>query len=126
VDRVLVFYDDDCGFCRWSVSVVTRWDRRRRVHVAPIRGDEGDVWLAQMDAAQRDGSWHVIARDGQIASGGAAVPVLLRELPGGSPLARTAETFPRTTERAYRAVARHRSSLGRLLRVEACRVPADR
>jgi predicted DCC family thiol-disulfide oxidoreductase YuxK len=126
VDRVLVFYDDCCGFCRWSASVVAHWDRRRRLHFAPIRGDEGDARLAHMDAVQRDGSWHVITREGRVASAGAAVPLLLRELPGGTPLARASETFPRTTDRAYRAVARRRGTLGRLLRVDACRVPTER
>jgi predicted DCC family thiol-disulfide oxidoreductase YuxK len=123
---MLVLYDEDCGVCRWSASALARWDRRRRLRFVPIRSIEGATGLTSMDAEQRDGSWHVITREGRVTSAGAAVPVVLRELPGGRPLARTAETFPRTTERAYRAVARRRASLGKLLRVEACRVPTDR
>lgn len=123
---MLVFYDEDCGFCRWSASVLARWDRRRRLRFVSIRSDEGARRLAPIGTADRDGSWHVITWEGCITSAGAAVPVVLRELPGARPLARAAETFPRTTERAYRAVARRRASLGGLLRVEACRVPTDR
>jgi predicted DCC family thiol-disulfide oxidoreductase YuxK len=123
---MLVLYDDDCGFCRWSASALARWDRRRRLRFAAIRSDEGATRLAAMDATGRDGSWHVITREGAVTSAGAAVPVVLRALPGGRPLARAAETFPRTTERSYRAVARRRASLGKLLRVEACPAPTDR
>ena len=122
----MVLYDDGCGFCRWSASKVARWDRHQQLHFAPIRGPEGDARLGQMDTARRDGSFHVITRDGRIASAGAAVPFLLRELPGGSPLARMADAFPGTTDRAYRAVARRRGWLGHLVHVDACRLPSER
>ena len=82
-----------------------------------------------MDPARRDGSWHLAARDGRVVSAGAAVPFLLRELPGGGPLARVAGAFPRTTDRVYRAVARRREALGRVLhvdRVHACDVSLER
>ena len=95
---------------------------------ASLRSDpkpEGEARLDGMDAAHRDGSWHLITRDGRVASAGAAVPFLLRELPGGSPLAWAADVLPRSTDRAYRAVVRRRFALGRLLHVDACDVPAD-
>jgi predicted DCC family thiol-disulfide oxidoreductase YuxK len=123
MERVVVFYDDGCGFCRWAASKVARWDRRRHLRFAPIRGPEGDGWLGHMDTARRDGSWHVVTRDGRIASAGAAVPFLLRELPGGTLLARMADALPKTTDRAYRAVARRRGWLGHLVHVDACRLP---
>jgi predicted DCC family thiol-disulfide oxidoreductase YuxK len=126
MDRVLVFYDDGCGFCRWSASKIAAWDRHRRLRFAPIQSAEGTARLNGLDQARRDGSWHLITRDGRIASAGGAVPLLLRELPGGSTLARAADTFPWATDRAYRAVARRRATLGRLLHVDACDVPAGR
>lgn len=126
MDSVLVLYDDDCGFCRWSASKIAAWDRNRRLRFAPLRSTEGSARLAGMDPARRDGSWHLVTRDGHIASAGAAVPFLLRELPGGITLARAAETFPCATGRAYRAVARRRMALGRLLHVDACEVPDRR
>lgn len=123
---MIVLYDDGCGFCRWSASKIAGWDRRRRLRFAPIRSAEGDARLGGMDPARRDGSWHLITRDGRVASAGAAVPFLLRELPGGTPLARVADVLPRSTDRAYRAVARRRDALGRLLHVDACDVPVER
>jgi predicted DCC family thiol-disulfide oxidoreductase YuxK len=126
MDRAIVLYDDGCGFCRWSMSKIAAWDRPRRLRFAPIRSAEGEARLEGMDPARRGGSWHLITRDGRVASAGAAVPLLLRELPGGGPLAWVTEALPRTTERAYRAVARRRGELGRLLHVDACDVPTER
>jgi predicted DCC family thiol-disulfide oxidoreductase YuxK len=126
MDRVLVLYDDGCGFCRWSAAKIAAWDRRRRLRFAPIRSAEGETRLDRMDPARRNGSWHLITRDGRTHSAGPAVPFLLRELPGGRPLARLADALPRSTDRAYRAVARRRGALGRLLHVDACDVRAER
>ena len=120
---MIVLYDDRCGFCRWSASKIAAWDRTRRLRFAPIRSAEGEARLDAIDPTRRDDSWHLIARDGRVASAGAAVPLLLRELPGGKPLARVAGAVPRATDRAYRAVARRRDVLGRLLHVETCDVP---
>jgi predicted DCC family thiol-disulfide oxidoreductase YuxK len=123
---MLVLYDDGCGFCRWSAAKIAARDRNRRLRFAPIRSAEGEARLDGMDPAKRDGSWHLITRDGRVASAGAAVPFLLRELPGGSPLAWAADALPRSTDRAYRAVARRRGALGRLLHIDACDVSAER
>jgi predicted DCC family thiol-disulfide oxidoreductase YuxK len=126
MDRVTVFYDDGCGFCRWSASAIAAWGRTRRLRFAPIRSTEGRARLDGVDPARRDGSWHLITRGGSVVSAGAAVPFLLRELPGGRPLAWVAEAFPRTTDRVYRAVARRRRMLGRFLHADARDVPVSR
>jgi predicted DCC family thiol-disulfide oxidoreductase YuxK len=126
MDHVIVLYDDRCGFCRWSASKIAAWDRNSRLRFAPIRSAEGEARSEGMDPALRDDSWHLVTRNGRVVSAGAAVPFLLRELPGGKPLARMADALPRTTERAYRAVARRRGALGRLLHVDACDVPVER
>jgi predicted DCC family thiol-disulfide oxidoreductase YuxK len=126
MDRVIVLFDDRCGFCRWSASKVVAWDRTGRVRFIPIRSSEGEARLEGIGRARREGSWHLVTRDGHVVSAGAAVPFLLRELPGGGPLARLADAIPRTTERGYQAVARRRGALGRLLRVDACDAPVER
>jgi hypothetical protein len=50
-----------------------------------------------------------------VVSAGAAVPELLRLLPGGSPLAALAELSPAATERLYQAVARRRAAFAKLV-----------
>jgi hypothetical protein len=60
-------------------------------------------------------SWHLVEPGTGVHSGGAAVAPLLRMLPGGRPPAAIVSRVPRTAERAYGWVARHRGRLGDLL-----------
>jgi predicted DCC family thiol-disulfide oxidoreductase YuxK len=121
----LVFFDDDCGFCKWSAARLRSWDRRHRLSFATIQGPEGDRDLGELDPDVRYASWHVV-RDGRIWSSGAAVTEILRSLPGGPPLAVFTEAFPDLTEHVYRMIARNRGALGRALGEHACSVDPAR
>jgi predicted DCC family thiol-disulfide oxidoreductase YuxK len=101
-----ILYDPDCGFCRLCVAVLLKWDRDERLR--PVAGDELD-------------SWQLVLPDETVVSAGAAFAPLLRLLPGGRPLARLAERFPRAAERGYRWVADRRSAFGRPLPAAAKR-----
>lgn len=122
MDRATVLYDEDCGFCRWAADRLRAWDSRDRLAFTSIQGVDGARLLAAMDHAGRLASWHVVGSGGELRSAGAAVPVVLRRLPGGAPLATMSDTFPRTTERLYRWTVRHRARLGRMLGQRACAV----
>lgn len=113
----VVLYDADCGFCKWSLDKVLAWDRRGRLKPVAIQSEEGGALLGGMPAEQRLASWHLATPGGRLESAGAAIPPLLRLLPGGRPLATVLGLFPRTTDRAYRWVADHRTAIGSLLRV---------
>jgi predicted DCC family thiol-disulfide oxidoreductase YuxK len=127
MERHVVLYDEDCGFCRWSLDRLLGWDRRDRLRAAPIQSAEGVRLLADLSEDERLASWHLIAPDGGRFSGGAAAAPLARLLPAGVPVAILAETFPRTADRLYRWVSRHRDDLGRRLGEEACAVdPRER
>jgi predicted DCC family thiol-disulfide oxidoreductase YuxK len=127
MERHVVLYDEDCGFCRWSLHRLLRWDRRGRLRVTPIQGEEGGRILADLSEQERLTSWHLVTPDGRRYSGGAATGPLARLLPAGAPLAFLAETFPRSTERLYRWVARNRDALGRRLGEQGCAVdPSER
>ncbi|HEX6331670.1 MAG TPA: DCC1-like thiol-disulfide oxidoreductase family protein [Actinomycetota bacterium] len=121
----VLLYESGCGFCRCSADLVLWWDRRRRLRAVPIRGEEGDRLLSGMAPDRRIATWHLRAPDGRVVSGGRAVAPMLRLLPGGRPLALAAERFPRTVERLYAFVARHRGRLGRLVG-RACSVDGPR
>jgi predicted DCC family thiol-disulfide oxidoreductase YuxK len=121
-----ILYDDDCGFCRWSVDVVLRWDRRRELLAVPIASAEGTSLLSEVPERRRLESWHLRDPDGEIRSAGAAIPALLRLLPGGGPLGALAARMPRTVERLYALVARNRSRLGRVVGRKACSVDPSR
>ena len=113
IERPVVLYDADCGFCRWSLAKILAWDRGGRLRPLAIGSDEGARLLSDLDPERRLASWHFVDRDGKRTSAGAAAAPLLRELPGGRRLAAAVERFPRLTERAYAWVTRNRARLGR-------------
>ena len=125
-ERHVIFYDEDCGFCRWSLERLLRWDRHGRLRAATIQGDEGNLALSDLSEEQRLASWHLVTPTGRRYSGGAAAAPMARLLPAGAPVAFLADTFPRSTDRLYRWVARHRDALGRRLGEQACAVDPSR
>lgn len=114
--RHLILYDAQCGFCRRSLGWFLRWDRRGALEPVALQDPRAAELLADLDPAARMESWHLVSPSGKRWSAGAAVPPLLRLLPGGNPLAALLAASPRTTERAYRFVADHRDAFGRLFR----------
>jgi predicted DCC family thiol-disulfide oxidoreductase YuxK len=108
VERAVILFDGDCGFCRRSVERILRWDRQRRLRPVSLQDPEAEELLAGMNAETRMASWHLVAADGDVHSAGAALPPLLHLLPGGRPLAWLTAAFPAGTERAYAWVARTR------------------
>ena len=115
----VVLYDEDCGFCKWSLDKILTWDRAKRVRPVAIQSEEGDRLLAGVAPGARLDSWHLVTNDGRLFSAGAAAAPLARLLPGGRPLAAVFDAFPHLTERAYTFVARRRPLWARLLRVDA-------
>lgn len=114
---VTVLYDDDCGFCKVSVAVLLRWDRRGLIYPAPIQGREGEDLLAAMAPAERLQSAHLVTAEGTLLSGGEAAPALFRQLPGGRPLAALSAAAMPVTKLAYRLLTRLRSVIGPALPV---------
>ncbi len=110
-----MLYDRDCGLCRWSLAQLLARDRRGRLRPIALGTPEADALLADLTPDQRAASWHLVAPDGRRWSAGAAAPPLLRLLPSGRAPAELVARAPRTTERVYRWVADHRSSLSRLI-----------
>jgi predicted DCC family thiol-disulfide oxidoreductase YuxK len=101
-ERARILYDPDCGFCRWTLAWVLRWDRRRRLEPVPIERPE------DLD------SWH-FERGGRRWSGGMAFAPLLEELPGGRLLAPLARRLEWLLVPGYQWVAEHRSALSKLV-----------
>jgi predicted DCC family thiol-disulfide oxidoreductase YuxK len=121
-----VIYDPDCGFCRWSLALVLARDRARRLRPLALGTPEADDLLADISPAERAASWHLVSPDGRRASAGAAAPPLARVLPGGRLPAALLSHAPNVTERSYRWVADHRSTLSRLIPARAKRHATER
>jgi predicted DCC family thiol-disulfide oxidoreductase YuxK len=111
----VVLYDDDCGFCKWLLAGLLRWDRAGRLRPLALQRPEADELLADLTPHARMASWHLISPAGERWSAGAALPLLLRLLPGGRGPAAVFARFPAATERGYRWVADHRAGLSRLV-----------
>jgi predicted DCC family thiol-disulfide oxidoreductase YuxK len=127
---LIVLYDGECGFCKVMLAVLLSWDRAHRLDPASIQSARGEELLAGMAQQDRLASWHLIDAEGTLYSGGAGIGVIFAALPYGSPIARVASRFERTTSRAYEWVAAHRVLLGRIFsarpRAWAARVIAER
>ena len=111
-----LFYDADCGLCRWTAAKVAAWDRRGVIRLVPLQDShEADRLLGPMDEQTRMASWHLVTADGRVWSAGDGVAPLLRLLPGGGPVARVASALRPVTRRAYDFVAAHRAAFGKAL-----------
>lgn len=115
----IVLYDEDCGFCKWSLDKILAWDRRKALQPVAIQSDEGSRLLAAIPESERLESWHLALPSGEVRSGGAAAAPLAERLPGGKPLAFLFRAFPKITDRSYRFVARHRGRFARLVGADA-------
>jgi predicted DCC family thiol-disulfide oxidoreductase YuxK len=127
MERAVLLFDEDCGFCRWATDRLLQWDRRGALRALPIQSEEGDRLLHGMTEGRKLSSWHLASPDGRVHSAGAAVAPLAHLLPVGRPIALVARSFPAATNAVYRIVARHRAGFARLLGARACAVdPAKR
>jgi predicted DCC family thiol-disulfide oxidoreductase YuxK len=117
VRHVILLYDADCGFCKWTTAKVLAWDRRGRLRPMALQDPEADALLGGMGQERKMASWHLVGSDGDVYSAGKAFPPLLRLLPGGRFFAAAAARFPGLTDRLYDYVAARRSPLGRVLKL---------
>lgn len=107
-----VIYDGACGLCRLCVALLLVCDRRGRLRPVPMDDPRAAPLRGTMAAAQWQASWHLAGPDGRLRSGGAAIPVVCRLLPGFGPLGRLCGAGPDVTQRIYAWVAGHRSRIG--------------
>jgi predicted DCC family thiol-disulfide oxidoreductase YuxK len=122
---MIVVYDADCGFCRWSMAWALAHDSSSALLAAPIQSQLGGQLLADLSPGERLDAAHVISDDGSRQSGGAAVAEVLGTLPRTRALGRLARALPAPTGALYGLVASRRHRFGRLLGREARR-RADR
>jgi predicted DCC family thiol-disulfide oxidoreductase YuxK len=122
---VIVLYDSDCGFCRWTLAWALKRDRNHVLDTHPIQSDRGAELLADLDPEERMSQAHVVHDDGRRESGGAAMRAVLDVLPPARRLAWLARLSPRATDAGYRFVARHRAAFGRLVRAGSAPRPGS-
>ncbi len=121
---VTVAYDEDCGACRWFADNLRKLDRSHNLNFVPIQ--RADRQLLPVPKEERLNAMHAITSDGRVYTGGAAVPVIARELPAGRILSAATDLSPALTDRVYRAAAARRTTIGRWLGADACAVDPSR
>ena len=110
-----LLYDSDCRFCRATLGLLLAWDRHHRLRPVALQSEEGSQLLPELTPQQRLEAVRAIPESGIPHAAGAAAPVVLRELPGGAPLATLAGRLSGPTGRGYALVAGNRSRLSRLV-----------
>jgi predicted DCC family thiol-disulfide oxidoreductase YuxK len=111
----LVLYDGDCGFCKWLLAGLLRFDRAERLQPVALQRPQAEALLADLEPDKRMASMHVIAPEGTRTSAGEALPALLGLLSGGRVPAAVLGRFPRLTGAGYRWVATHRIGISRFV-----------
>ena len=81
IDRATLIYDGECGFCRETVALVSRWDRERRLTVIPFQ-DQARVAAFGIPLPALAAAMHLVLPDGRVLAGADAAADLLRMLPG--------------------------------------------
>ena len=114
-EPLTLLYDADCGFCRWTLAALLRWDRDARLLPVSIQSAEGQALLRDVPPGLRLASAHAVTPDGRVYSGGAAAEHVARLLPAGAPFAAAARALERPVDRSYRWVANHRTGLSRFV-----------
>lgn len=117
-----ILYDEDCGFCRWSVVVVARLVPDAML--VSIQSPLGAELLADLTPDERLRSAHVIV-DGKRESAGAAGAALAEQVSWLRPVGRLARRFPRLADRGYHLVADRRIAISKLV-PRASKERADR
>lgn len=120
-EPLILVYDADCGFCRWSVAALLDRDRRGVLEPMTIEEAGSRGLLDSIDPLDRTRSAHVVLPDGQVLSGGAGVPALAARVPGAAPIGALARVAPRLVDFAYRTIATNRMRISRLVPAEAKR-----
>ncbi|MCW3013685.1 MAG: hypothetical protein JWO02_777 [Solirubrobacterales bacterium] len=117
MSTVHVLYDDDCGFCRWSVAQLLRWDERGRGVLRPvaIQSPEGARLLAAVPEEARLKTAHVVGPDDVVHSGGDAAAVVADVLPAGAPVAFVARLLPWVVRGGYSLIAGNRTRVSKLV-----------
>ena len=69
--RSLVLFDAGCGFCKWLLAGLLRWDRAARVRPIALGAPEAEKLLHDLSPDERLASWHLISPGGERRSGGA-------------------------------------------------------
>ena len=78
-----LLYDSHCSLCAYLAAWVHVHDRYRvRFAIFPMHDPQARSLIPQLSDEEYRSSFHVVSADGRVASGEAAIPLVLQRLPG--------------------------------------------
>jgi predicted DCC family thiol-disulfide oxidoreductase YuxK len=92
--RILLAYDAHCGPCTRFRHFVHFIDSRDEIEFVSLVDADDAGLLDEIPKAERHTSFHLIFPDGNLLTGAAAIPTLLKLLPGGRLLSRVIVSAP--------------------------------
>ncbi len=110
-----LLYDRDCGFCRTVLGFILMRDHERRIRPVALQDALAADLLPGMSEEDRFASFHLVADEGRILSGGRALTPLIAHLPGGAPVAAALARVQPLVDAVYGVVAANRSRIGPLV-----------
>ncbi|MFI5206556.1 MAG: thiol-disulfide oxidoreductase DCC family protein [Gemmatimonadales bacterium] len=119
-DQWTLIFDGECGVCRAAVELLRSRNKDGRLSFVPFQDSEALARLPNVPRDDLERAMHLVAPDREVLRGAAALPAILRLIPGGAPLALLYRlpAAPWLAARVYRMVARSRYKLG--LGARAC------
>ena len=116
VQRPVLLYDADCRVCRFVARATLRLDRRQELGFLPLQDPEAGRFLDRLPVAERLASWRLVRLDGSVVGYGSGASELLSSMSLTRGLGWVVRTVPdRALDAVYRAVARRRGRIGRLV-----------
>ena len=112
--KPLLVYDGDCRFCRKWITMLQSWDSAGRLRFVPFQDAAEVARLPFVPRAALEKAMHLVSPDDAVFAGAAAMPPILRLLPGGL-LVRWVFAVPGVpwmASKVYGVVARNRHRLG--------------
>jgi predicted DCC family thiol-disulfide oxidoreductase YuxK len=107
-----LLFDRDCGFCRTVLGAILMRDRAKRIRPIPLQEALASDLLPGMSEEDRFASFHLVADDGTVLSGGKALPALFEGLPGLHPLGVALAAVQPLTDAVYKVISANRSRIG--------------
>ena len=108
-------YDGGCSVCEHTARFLQRLDRRHRLAIVSQDDPLAIQLLAGVSPTTRAATFHLVSPRGHVASGEAAIPSVVRLLPGGALTAWCLTSMPghrRVREWLYRWVVRQHDQQG--------------
>lgn len=82
MNNIVVIYDNDCAFCRWSTDLFGQWDKRGILRFVSCKSEERIREFPQIPQEECMGALQAMLPNSSRKSGFDAVAHVMRYLPG--------------------------------------------